>query len=166
MGFALAIFYFYFCQPTLKSLCLGAALALSGVILRAWASGHLYKNQRIATSGPYASTRNPLYVGSFIIGLGFCVIAGNYTVAAIFIPLFAAVYIPVMLQETKHLRTLFGQEYSQYEAEVPLFFPRLTPFRRSGDHFSFRQYLANREYEALLGYLGALAILLLKMGLS
>lgn len=166
VGFGLAIFYFCFCQPKLKSLIWGAVIALLGVALRAWAAGHLYKNQRIATSGPYAYTRNPLYLGSLVIGLGFCVIAASFIMTAIFLSLFAILYIPVMRQEQNDLRTAFGEHYSRYEANVPLFIPRRFASSSGTREFSFRQYLANKEYEALLGYLGALAILIIKMGLS
>ena len=166
VGFALAIFYFYYCQPRPKSLSWGAGIALLGVVLRAWSAGHLYKNQKIATSGPYAYTRNPLYLGSLIIGLGFCVIAGSLIISIVFVTLFAALYIPVMQQERNDLRTAFGQDYLRYEKNVPLFFPRPLGSSLSTNEFRFHQYLANKEYEALLGYLGALAILILKMRLS
>ena len=94
VGFVMAILYFYVCQPTPLSLIGGCSIALLGIILRAWASGHLYKNQRVATSGAYAFTRNPLYLGSFIIGLGFCLVTRSYSITAVFVILFAAFYFP------------------------------------------------------------------------
>ena len=163
MGFVLAILYFYLCQPTLPSLGWGGAIALLGIALRAWAAGQLYKNQRIATSGAYAYTRNPLYLGSFIIGLGFCAVTRSYGIVAVFVIFFATLYVPLMQLEMEHLRAAFSNDYAQYEAGVPLFFPRLIPSRHGADQFSFHQYIANKEYKALLGYLGALGLLLLKM---
>ena len=162
----MAILYFYVCQPTPVSLIGGGAIALLGIILRAWASGHLYKNQRVATSGAYAFTRNPLYLGSFLIGLGFCLVTRSYSVTAVFVIVFAILYVPLMQYEKAHLRSAFGSNYAQYEARVPLFFPRLTPSKHSQGQFSFHQYLTNKEYKALLGYFGALVVLYLKMRLS
>jgi protein-S-isoprenylcysteine O-methyltransferase Ste14 len=166
VGFVMATLYFYVCHPTPASLFLGCVIALLGIIIRAWASGHLYKNQRVATSGAYAFTRNPLYLGSFIIGLGFCLVTRSYSITAIFVIIFASLYIPLMQHEKEHLRSAFGNNYAQYEASVPLFFPRLTPSTYSPGRFSFQQYLANKEYKALLGYLGALVLLLLKLRIS
>ena len=165
-GFVMAVLYFYVCQPTPLSLTWGCSIALLGIILRAWASGHLHKNQSLATSGAYAFTRNPLYLGSLIIGVGFCLVTRSYSITAVFVLLFAVSYFPVMLQEKEYLRSTFGSDYAQYEAGVPLFFPRLTPSKYSPGHFNFQQYLANKEYKALLGYLGALVLLLLKMRIS
>ena len=165
-GFVMAILYFYVCQPTPLSLTRGCSIALLGIILRAWASGHLHKNQSMATSGAYAFTRNPLYLGSFIIGVGFCLVTRSYGITAVFVILFAATYIPVMQQEKEYLRSAFGSDYVQYEAGVPLFFPRLAPPKYSPGQFSFHQYLANKEYKALLGYFVALLLLLLKMKIS
>ena len=166
VGFVMAILYFYVCQPTPLSLLWGAGIALFGIILRAWASGHLYKNQRMATSGAYAYTRNPLYLGSFIIGLGFCLVTRSYGITAIFVILFAILYIPLMQHETEHMRAVFGSEYARYEAGVPSFLPRLTPSKDVPTPFSFHQYVANKEYKALLGYVAALGLLFLKMSLS
>ncbi|MFN8006584.1 MAG: isoprenylcysteine carboxylmethyltransferase family protein [Terriglobia bacterium] len=162
----MALLYFYICQPIFVSFLWGSWIALLGILLRAWASGHLYKNQRVATSGPYAFTRNPLYLGSFIIGLGFCLIARSYAATGIFVFLFAVLYIPSMQRETEYLRETFGAVYSHYEAGVPVFFPRWTPFPCLPNSFNFHQYFANKEYKAGLGYLGALALLLLKMRLA
>jgi protein-S-isoprenylcysteine O-methyltransferase Ste14 len=162
----MAILYFWVCQPMPLSLVLGGTVALLGIILRAWASGHLYKNQRVATSGAYAFTRNPLYLGSFIIGLGFCLVTRSYLVVTVFVILFAALYVPLMQHEKQHMRSVFGLDYAQYESGVPLFFPRLIPSRHSQGQFSLRQYLSNKEYKALLGYLGAMILLFLKMRIS
>ena len=162
----MALLYFYFCRPISKSFLWGACIALLGILIRAWASGHLYKNRQVATSGPYAYTRNPLYLGSLIIGLGFCLISRSYAATVIFVILFAILYIPLMRQETEYLRKSFGTAFSEYEAGVPAFFPRLTPFLCLPSSFSFHQYVANKEYKAGLGFLGALALLLLKMRLT
>src|SRR6185369_17764024 len=99
LGFACAIIFLYFATPTVATLMAGAAVALPGLLLRAWASGHLRKNEALATTGPYAYTRNPLYLGSFLIGLGFTIAAGRVVLALLFAALFLGIYFPVMRVE-------------------------------------------------------------------
>jgi protein-S-isoprenylcysteine O-methyltransferase Ste14 len=163
LGFATAVLFIVFARPTRQTLWLGAPLLLAGVGLRAWASGHLRKNAELALSGPYAHTRNPLYFGSFVLTLGCAVCGGNWWLGLWLAGCFLLVYVPVMQAEAEHLRRLFGEAYEQWAARVPLFLPRLTPYR-SGQRRSFelRQYLRHREYRALLGALLVLALLLLK----
>src|SRR5439155_3013450 len=83
LGFACAVVFLYFAKPTVWTLIAGAAVALPGLLLRAWASGHLRKNEMLATTGPYAYTRNPLYLGSFLIGLGFTIAAAEILLTVI-----------------------------------------------------------------------------------
>ena len=70
-GFVIAIVFLVFSRPTPVTLAVGLSVALIGVLLRAWACGHLRKSSELDVSGPYAHTRNPLYLGTFIIALGF-----------------------------------------------------------------------------------------------
>src|SRR5499427_1021080 len=85
LGFACAALFRFFVQPTTGTLLIGAAVALPGLLLRAWASGHLRKNEALATTGPYAYTRNPLYLGSFLIGIGFTIAAGQVLLVIVFV---------------------------------------------------------------------------------
>ncbi|MEW5974338.1 MAG: isoprenylcysteine carboxylmethyltransferase family protein [Acidobacteriota bacterium] len=160
-GFAAAALYFYFARPTLTSLLLGGGLALVGLVTRAWASGHLRKDSQLAVEGPYALTRNPLYLGSFVIGLGFALASGRPQIVVVFMVAFSVLYGPAMNRESSHLLELFGQSYQRYCENVPVFFPKLRLPLLGG--FSFRLYWRNREYQALLGYLAALAVLVLKI---
>src|SRR5262245_36305539 len=96
LGFLCAALFFIFAHPNRLTLIVGGLIALPGLMLRAWATGHLRKNDALATGGPYAFTRNPLYLGSFVMGLGFTVAAGRWFLAIIFIALFVGIYIPVM----------------------------------------------------------------------
>lgn len=164
MGFLLGVAYVVFSRPTVKLLLAGAAVAAAGLALRAWAAGHLAKNQTLATSGPYAYTRNPLYLGSALMGAGFALAGGNWILAFACVILFAAVYWPVIHREEAYLRREFGVAYDEYAQSVPLFFPR---HRRSpaGDKFRWRQYQKNREYRALLGYLAIIILLAIKIRL-
>ena len=151
-------------RPRALTLALGGSIALLGLGLRAWASGHLRKNDELAVSGPYAYTRNPLYLGSFIIGLGFTIAAGRWILAAVFLLLFLCIYVPVMRIEAKTVAELFPERYADYANCVPMFLPRLTPYRTNVTRSKFdgTLYLRYREYQASLGLLAAWALLALK----
>jgi protein-S-isoprenylcysteine O-methyltransferase Ste14 len=158
LGFLLGAAYVVFCRPTVKLYLAGGVVAASGVALRAYAAGHLTKNQTLATSGPYACTRNPLYLGSALVGGGFALAGGRWLLALACALLFAAVYGPVIRREEDYLRRQFGEVYDRYAERVPLFLPRFHGPAGSGK-FEWKQYRKNHEYEALLGYLGMMIFL-------
>ena len=162
LGFIFAAVFFVFAEPTAATLITGGVMAIIGLLIRAWASGHIRKAKQLATSGPYAYTRNPLYIGSFIIGLGFTVAAGVWWLALIFSALYIGIYLPVMRVERDDVRSIFGDEYDEYQNNVPMLIPRLTPWRKSIERFDFRLYLQYREYRAALGTAAALAVLAAK----
>ena len=146
-------------------LLIGASVSLFGLALRAWAAGHIRKNAKLATSGPYAFTRNPLYLGSFLLGLGFTIASGRLLLGVLFAALFLGIYLPVMRVESSHMAELFGREFETYKRAVPLFFPRVTPFRHNesaGNKFDGSLYLRYREYRAALGLVIAWGLLLIK----
>lgn len=159
LGFLFATVFFVFSRPTPLLLAIGGIVAFVGVAIRAWASGHIRKARELAISGPYAYTRNPLYVGSFIIGLGFTAASGVWWLALIFIALFLGIYLPVMRVEVGDIRHIFGKEFDEYERNVPMFIPRLTVWKKTEHKFDFQLYLQYREYRAGLG--AALAIIAL-----
>ena len=161
LGFLLGISYLIFSRPTLRLLIAGGLVAGAGVALRALAAGHLAKNQKLAMSGPYAYTRNPLYLGSSLIGVGFSLAGGNWILALACFVLFAAIYWPVIRREEDYLRREFGEVYALYAQRVPLFPPAVsrTP---SGEKFQWSLYRKNHEYEALLGYVGMMIFLAFK----
>src|SRR5437016_7756716 len=132
LGFACAALFFLLARPQPLTLIGGALIALLGLVLRAWAVGYLRKNEALATDGPYAYTRNPLYVGSFLIGLGFTIAAGRLILGAVFAALFLGIYVPVMRVEATTLAELFGEDYRRYAKSVPLFLPRRSEERRVG----------------------------------
>jgi protein-S-isoprenylcysteine O-methyltransferase Ste14 len=166
LGFAFAVLYFWLARPTWRSLALGAVAIIPGLVIRALASGHVRKNEALAISGPYAYTRNPLYLGSLLIGIGFAVAARSWWVAAILVAMFFAIYIPVISGEEAFLRERFP-EFQEYANEVPRMIPRITPaFRNEGSAgFSMDLYLKHGEYNALLGSLALVAALVTKMKL-
>lgn len=162
LGFLFAAVFLYFARPEMFFLLGGGAVAVVGLLIRAWASGHIRKNQTLAVSGPYAYTRNPLYLGSFILGVGFTLASGVWWLALLFIALFLGIYLPVMRVEAKELTHIFGEEYKEYAGRVPLFFPRPTAFEKSKTNFDFDLYLRYREYQATLGFVFAWSVLLVK----
>lgn len=165
LGFALAIGYLLFARPTPTLLTAGALIALAGLLIRAWASGHIMKNDRLATTGPYAYTRNPLYFGSFLIASGFA-LAAHWALIALVALFFALIYVPTMQRERANIAQRFPGAYEEYCANVPVFAPRLTPWRPSGAgaaEFSRELYMKHGEWKAALGYAGALVVLVLRM---
>jgi protein-S-isoprenylcysteine O-methyltransferase Ste14 len=164
LGFLCAALFILFARPRPATLLAGAIVSLIGLAIRAWGSGHLRKNDVLATSGPYAFTRNPLYLGSFIMGLGFTIASGRWWLGILFVALFLGIYLPVMRVESGTLGQLFGRSYEEYAAAVPLFAPRLTPYRSEQPDVRFDRdlYLKYREYRAALGLLTAWGVLIFK----
>ncbi|HEY6122672.1 MAG TPA: isoprenylcysteine carboxylmethyltransferase family protein [Pyrinomonadaceae bacterium] len=165
LGFLSAILFAVLAKPRPLTLVIGAAISILGLCLRAWAAGHIRKNDALALSGPYAYTRNPLYLGSFVLGLGFTVAAYRWELALVFALLFFGIYFPVMRVESATLERLFGDSFREYTREVPLFLPRLTPFRglkTDRTRFDGNLYLRYREYRAGLGMLVAWGLLVVK----
>ncbi|HUQ34499.1 MAG TPA: isoprenylcysteine carboxylmethyltransferase family protein [Pyrinomonadaceae bacterium] len=165
LGFLCGALFLWFARPRWMTLGIGGAVALVGLALRAWAAGHIRKNAALATSGPYAFTRNPLYLGSFLLGLGFTIASGQPWLALPFAALFLGIYYPVMRVEAADLAKLFGEDYETYARAVPLFLPRLSPYRdekTEGAKFDASLYMRYREYQAALGLLIAWGLLALK----
>jgi protein-S-isoprenylcysteine O-methyltransferase Ste14 len=165
LGFLCGALFIWFARPSLFTLSIGAGEALIGLILRAWSAGHIRKNAALATSGPYAYTRNPLYLGSFLLGVGFTIASGQPLLAIPFAALFLGIYFPVMRVEARHLAESFGRDFDIYARSVPLFLPRLTPYKDEktlGTRFDASLYLRYREYRAALGLLIAWGVLALK----
>src|SRR6195256_6249925 len=104
LGFGFAVLYFWLARPTWRFLALGAILILPGLLIRALASGHVRKNEALATSGPYAYTRNPLYLGSLLIGVGFAMAARSWWIGLLLLVMLFAIYFPVIRGEEELLR--------------------------------------------------------------
>lgn len=163
LGFLLAALFFYFADPTFNLLMWGGGFSLTGLLLRGWATGIIRKDNRLAVSGPYAMTRNPLYLGSFIVGVGFSVAGGRLVFGVVFLVCFGLIYRAVIQREEAHLAGLFPGEYQEYKKRVPVFLPRWPGPAVFQSGFSWNQYWSNREYQAGLGFLGAMLILTLKI---
>jgi len=167
MGFLFAVLYFWLARPTWRSLAIGAAAILPGLVVRGLASGHVRKNEALATTGPYAYTRNPLYLGSLLIGIGFAVAARSWWIGAALVLMFLAIYLPVIRDEEAFLRQKFP-EFEKYARRVPRMLPRFAPHRAvqaGGEGFSIALYRKHREYNALVGALLMAAALVVKLTL-
>ncbi|HCC55903.1 MAG TPA: protein-S-isoprenylcysteine methyltransferase [Solibacterales bacterium] len=155
--FVLIATFAWLARPSAASLAWGVPVSVIGLAIRAWAAGHLAKNQQLAQSGPYAFTRNPLYIGTLLMALGMVIAARSVCLALVFAAVFLLIYLPVIELEEQHLRHLFP-EYATYSQQVPALWPR---FSGSGNgRFEGRLYWKNQEYRALLGFLAGLGWLI------
>ncbi len=173
-GYLIGIVYLVFSRPTFTSVAAGSVLAAVGMLIRGWASGHLQKSEALATAGPYAYTRNPLYLGSFFLVIGLAIMGRTSWLALLLLVAFFFFYLPAMAAEAKWMEKNFGEGYREYAARVPLFLPRLRrPLPRdiwakaSGDSgaevpFRWDLYRRNRESRALVGFLLAILLMLAK----
>lgn len=162
LGFLFAAAYIYLAHPSSLSILIGSAMALPGILIRGLASGHVRKNEQLATSGPYAYTRNPLYLGSIIIAAGFAVASRSGWIAAIAVVILLLIYVPVIRGEEEFLRAQFP-EYAEYSRRVPRLFPRLRVHQGSPEGFSWHLYWKHREYNAAIGAAAMVVALILKI---
>jgi protein-S-isoprenylcysteine O-methyltransferase Ste14 len=164
LSYPLAVAVLWFARPTPRAILWGAQIGVLGLFIRASAAGHLHKQEVLTVTGPYAYTRNPLYLGSAILAIAAGVAAHSWISAAILCGYFALFYSVVMRREETELRAHHGAAFDEYAKTVPLFFPRPTPARLSfagAGSFSSAQYKKNHEYQATIGFLLLLAVLLL-----
>ncbi len=124
-GFLIVVVFAWFSHPTPQSLAYGVPVSLLGLALRAWAAGCLAKNQSLATSGPYAYTRNPLYIGTLLVAAGLAIASRGIGLGVLFAAVFIFVYLPAIQLEEQHLRVIFP-DYAVYAGQVPALWPRLT----------------------------------------
>jgi protein-S-isoprenylcysteine O-methyltransferase Ste14 len=169
VAWLLVLPFLWYARPTPLSLVAGGVLALAGGAIRAWAAGHIRKDATLTVTGPYAHVRNPLYVGSFLVGLGVTVAGAQPVFVVLFLSFYLLVYSRTALDEARWLEEKFGDAYQLYASQVPLFVPRPIPWRpegATGDTFSSRRYRMNKEWEAGLGILAGMLLLAVKMLLA
>jgi protein-S-isoprenylcysteine O-methyltransferase Ste14 len=164
LGFLTAALYLFALlhhTPQPAAVAWSLALVLPGLALRAYASGTVKKNRELTVTGPYAHTRNPLYLGSMLIAAGFALALLSWPVAVVIALGFVAIYVPVIASEERFLRAAFPA-FDEYCQHVPRLIPRLTPARQPGNEdspgsgtgsFSLSLYLQHREYNAGIGVL-------------
>jgi protein-S-isoprenylcysteine O-methyltransferase Ste14 len=154
LGYALGAIALWFASPTPQSVALGAAIGAAGEAVRIWAAGHLEKGREVTSTGPYAITRHPLYVGSTIMGAGLAIAANSAVVAAIVVLYLTVTITAAIRSEEAHLTDKFGGDYPAYRSGTASRAPR---------GFSFARAMKNREYRALLGFVVVLALLAARM---
>lgn len=164
LGFVIAAAVIYLANPTPASILVGLPIALLGLVLRALAAGVIKKDSELATTGIYAITRNPLYLGTSLLIAGFAIMSSSNAAAMVLMLPFILIYPTVVLREEAHLSKLFPDEFRLYKSKAPRFFPR--PTFRFSPSFSIDQYLSNREYNTALGFLGAIAVFVTKYWLT
>ena len=162
---ALYLFELWRRAPQLVAIAVSVALVLPGLWLRGYAAGYVKKNRELTMTGPYAHTRNPLYLGSMLMAAGFAVALESWGMALVLAAFFALIYIPVIASEERFLRATFP-DFDVYCSRVPRLIPRLTPvqastaqptdqsgaeFGTTAAHFSLDRYLKHREYNAAIG---------------
>jgi protein-S-isoprenylcysteine O-methyltransferase Ste14 len=150
-------------RPAWRSIAAGAGIGFVGLLLRAAAAGHLHKGEGLATSGPYAHMRNPLYFGSLLLAVGFSTATHSIPAVALLTVYFVVFYAAVIRREEAELRAQYGSAFDEYASQVPPLLPRFTAWRKSAEKFSWAQYRRNREYDAALGFAGGIALLWLVM---
>lgn len=150
-GYTAGAIALFFAEPTTDSLIRGGVLAVAGELIRIWASGHIEKTHRLATGGPYAHTRNPLYVGSVLMALGLLV-AARHPLSVVTGLAYLVVFYPVIVrEEAAFLRAKFSDPYHDWAKHVPIFFPRLTPGGPRASKFEMSRLVANHEWRSVFG---------------
>lgn len=135
-------------------------LVVPGLWLRAYAAGYVRKNAELTRTGPYAYTRNPLYLGSMMIAFGFAWAAASWIIFITLAVLFFVIYLPTIRSEEQYLRAHFAG-FDDYAKQVPRLFPRFTPAATNAEsgRFSSERYLHHREYNACMGAIAIYAAL-------
>jgi protein-S-isoprenylcysteine O-methyltransferase Ste14 len=159
-GFVLLVTFAWLSRPSVFSMETGLPVSMVGLLLRGWAAGHLAKNEKLATSGPFAYVRNPLYLGTLITAAGLLVAAREIWLALFSGTVFVLVYLPAIELEEQHLRAIFSG-YADYAARVQRFLP-MAKWSGRPSAFSWPLYRRNEEYKALGGFTIAVTWLLWK----
>ena len=154
-----ALVVIFMAEPTKVSLLVGSMIVILGEIGRTWALGYIDKDAALATTGPYAFTRNPLYVFNTVMFIGFCVMGNNLVAALVASVVFIWIYMVVIKIEADRMVDLFGESYAEWSRHVPLFIPRLTPWKdRAKKAYSFALMLGHKEPKHWFGTVVGLSI--------
>ncbi|MBI3802856.1 MAG: isoprenylcysteine carboxylmethyltransferase family protein [Nitrospirae bacterium] len=142
----------YLARPKLSFFVFGLPLILAGEALRLWAAGHLSKNREVTTTGPYAYVKNPLYLGTFLIMVGFCLLASQWIILGVGLIGFFSYYAPFKKKaESDRLRKIFGSSWDEYDRSVPDYIPRWTPYEKRGRHpWEWSRVVSNSEHQTAL----------------
>jgi protein-S-isoprenylcysteine O-methyltransferase Ste14 len=168
VGIIVLLIVLIFAEPTFETILWGAIVGFIGVLIRAWASGHLNKNNELTVSGPYRFSRNPLYLGNIIMAIGLMINSNNYISIIILLVYLLLFYPFLIIREKNYLKKKFDN-YKDFE-KVSLLFPN--PFKyakktkETKQKFLFERYFTNREYNAFLGFLIIILLFVLRIYLK
>jgi protein-S-isoprenylcysteine O-methyltransferase Ste14 len=158
LGFCFAVPALLFARPTSESYLLFLPIVLAGLAVRTWARGHLDRAERVCTGGPYGWVRHPLYVGSFLMGLGVTLMALPWMVVPIYATIFVAMYLPKAIREEGYLSQRFGDSYAAYATLVPAVVPHFwRTAERDPSSFEWRRVWRHREWHTWIGVAAVLA---------
>jgi protein-S-isoprenylcysteine O-methyltransferase Ste14 len=160
VGIACLVVVLWLATPTAVSILVGFFLIIIGMFFRGWSSGYINKDRELATDGPYALTRNPLYFGNLVLGSGIAVSGNNLYTYSIFIGYYLCFFSFLILLERKRLKKRFGRQYEEWAKRANLFFPKIKKVNKMGFNISF--YMNNREYRVLYFSLLVVVILIVK----
>ena len=156
-----ALLLVLFAKPYFPGIGVGLILIFLGESIRIWAAGHLQKNEILTVTGPYAYVKNPLYIGTILITMGFCILADNIYLLAVATFMFCFHYIPYKKRiEGDRLKKRFGIQYEDYDQKVPEYLPRWTPYSDKRVSWQFRCFIENSEEGILLIILVGIVLIL------
>ncbi len=181
LSFVAGGLFLYLATPASATILTGAPFILIGEAIRTCASGFIKKDKELAQEGPYALTRNPLYLGNFLIGFGFSIMAGNLALVVIFLIIFLLMYQVTIKNEEEKLFNKFGDSFLEYKRRVPAFFPvpsfiksLLFPSLQKSDKERFERstnfslnmdwhlVIQHKEHHTWLGIAGCMIVFIVK----
>jgi protein-S-isoprenylcysteine O-methyltransferase Ste14 len=160
--YPILIWAFMASHTTENQLRAGILLVFIGEWIRLWANGYVghrkvsvagegeQKIGHLITGGPYAYVRNPLYVGSILIGVGVCVTLGNLWAAFFGFIAFVWIYNCKIQEEEARIQNEWGEEYARYCASVPRWIPSWRPYEAAYGEWSWQGIVASKEWRTLI----------------
>ncbi len=151
--YALIVILVIIADPTWTSCLIGIIPVIAGEALRFWATGHLRKNAELTTSGPYGHIQSPLYLASYAIATGLCIMGNSAPIWIIMTLVYFLTYIPRKKErEWGRLEKLFGEDFQHYKSAVPYMFPpRIEPYPQGAKHlWSFAASIENTEHQTAI----------------
>jgi protein-S-isoprenylcysteine O-methyltransferase Ste14 len=163
IGFVAGIWFILAAEPTLFSILAGVCFMILGETIRFISAGTIRKSIEVTRAGIYGLTRNPLYIGSFLIGAGACIMGRDPIFSAVYVIGFLILYSRVIKREERFLLSRYGADYEQYLAEVPRIFPRSFAIGSILRATMVSQALKNREGNTVLGIFAILVVMFIKL---
>ncbi|MBN1270880.1 MAG: isoprenylcysteine carboxylmethyltransferase family protein [Candidatus Aminicenantes bacterium] len=163
-GFLLGLIAVILARPEWPFILAGMTVCILGLLLRGWAAGYLRKEKELAVCGPYRFTRNPLYLGNFLLFIAISLASRSLWVAGLFL-LYLLIFFPVITAyENRRMESLFPEAFTEYRKKVQAFLPTFRPAEKSkSQEFSWKNFKKNKELRASAGALIFWSALLLKM---